>query len=182
MERVIQKNHSAAKRALIALLAVLGGVLLPQVLHLCGRVAGVGSALGEILLPMHLTVMLAGLLAGPAVGVVAGVCSPVVSYLLTGMPALAMLPFMTVELCAYGAVCGLLYRHRMPVFCKVVLAQIAGRALRAVAIVTANLAFGYTAVPLRVITASIVTGVLGIVLQWVLLPLIVYRASRGRYV
>lgn len=51
-----------------ALLAVLAAVAVTQVFHLLGAASGLGTALGEAFLPMHLPVILVGLLAGPYEG------------------------------------------------------------------------------------------------------------------
>lgn len=159
------------------LLAVAGALALPQLVHWLGAVSGMGSALGETLLPMHLAVILAGLFAGPLVGLAAGAISPAVSFLLSGMPAAAVLPFMTVELAGYGLAAGLLASVRMPAFFKLLIAQVAGRALRLAAVLIAFYGFG-GGLPVASIWTSIVTGLPGIVLQWVLVPLIVFWVER----
>ncbi len=159
------------------LLAVAGALALPQLVHWLGAVSGMGSALGETLLPIHLAVILAGLFAGPLVGLAAGAISPAVSFLLSGMPAAAVLPFMTVELAGYGLAAGLLASVRMPAFFKLLIAQVAGRALRSAAVLIAFYGFG-GGLPVASIWTSIVTGLPGIVLQWALVPLIVFWVER----
>ncbi|MBQ8683826.1 MAG: ECF transporter S component [Clostridia bacterium] len=145
-------------------------VALPQVCHLLGAWLGVGSRLGEMLLPMHLPVMLIGLLVGWRAGLVAGLFSPVISFLLTGMPGVLLLPFMTVELAVYGLCTGLLRAVSMPGVCRVLLAQVAGRGVRALAILLAVYGFGYAGISPSLIWMSISTGAVGILLQLVLLP------------
>ena len=180
MIRVEKKRKLSVRvRVLATVGALIAAVLLPQAIHLLGRAAGVGSLPGEMLLPMHLPILLAGLLAGPVAGAVSGAFAPLLSALLTGMPASAMLPFMMIELCVYGLVSGLLSRVRMATLLKVLIAQVAGRALRAVAILVAVYGFPYAALPVSVIWTSILTGLIGIALQWILLPLIVYRVEHG---
>lgn len=172
------KKLSVRARVLATLGAIVAAVALPQACHLIGATSGVGSALGEALLPMHLPILLAGLLAGPLVGTTVGVLAPLLSFALTGMPRAALLPFMLIELGVYGAVAGLLSRKRMPVLLRVLLAQLAGRAVRAAAILVAAYGFSYTAVPVSIIWTSVRVGLFGILLQWILLPLIVYRVKR----
>ena len=178
MIAVQTKKLSVRARVLATLGAIVTAVLLPQMLHLVGAASGVGSALGEALLPMHLPILLVGLLAGPVVGGVAGAVAPLLSFALTGMPRAALLPFMVIELVAYGVSTGLLARVKMPTVLRVLAAQLAGRALRAVAILVAVFAFSYHAVPVSIIWNSVRTGLFGIALQWILLPLIVYRVER----
>lgn len=174
---VVKPRLSIKTQTLATIGAIAGAVILPQLFHLMGALSGLGTALGETFLPMHLPIILAGLLAGPYVGAIAGVLSPLVSFALTGMPASAMLPFMMIELCVYGLSAGLLSSVKLPSFVKVLIAQIAGRGVRAVAILLAVYAFGSNAVPVAVIWNSIVAGIFGIALQWALIPLVVYRVE-----
>lgn len=172
------KKLSMKVQTLGGLIAIVSAVALPQLFHLMGAASGLGTALGEAFLPMHLPIILAGLLIGPYAAAAAGAASPLISFLLTGMPGAVMLPFMCVELCVYGLTAGLLRNKKMPAIGKVVIAQIAGRAVRALAIVLgAN--FFNSAVNVSIIWTSIAAGVFGLALQWVIIPLAVYRAKRG---
>ena len=172
-----KQKLSIKTQALAAIGAVASAVILPQLFHLMGAISGTGTALGETFLPMHLPIILAGLLAGPYVGAVSGLLAPLLSFALTGMPTAAMLPFMMIELCVYGLTSGLLWNVKMPTVAKVALAQIAGRGVRAVAILLAVYAFGNNAIPVAIIWNSIAAGVFGIVLQLVFIPLVVYRVK-----
>ncbi len=173
----IKKKLSVKAQILATVAAVVAAVALPQILHVMGAVSGHGTALGETFLPMHLPVILVGLLAGHYAGFATGLLAPIISFALTGMPKPAMLPFMVIELCVYGLCAGLLRNAKMPVFFKVVIAQVVGRAVRAAAILVATYTFSNTAVPVSVIWSSIVAGMFGIVIQWALIPLAVYRVE-----
>lgn len=173
-----QKKLSVKLQTIGGLIAIVSAVALPQLFHVMGAASGLGTSLGETFLPMHLPIILAGLLLGPYAAAVAGAASPLISFLLTGMPGAVMLPFMCVELCAYGLAAGLLRNAKMPTLGKVVIAQIAGRAARALAIVIGANVFG-SAVNVSVIWTSIAVGVFGLALQWVIIPLAVFRAKRG---
>lgn len=178
-ENILSKKKLSVKiQALAGLIAIISAVALPQLFHLMGAASGLGTALGEAFLPMHLPIILAGLLCGPYAAAAAGAASPLISFLLTGMPGAVMLPFMCVELFAYGLTAGLLRSTKMPTIAKVVIAQIAGRAVRALAIVLGVNAFG-SAINVSVIWTSITVGLFGLALQWVIIPLAVYRAKRG---
>ena len=157
--------------------AVIAAVLLPQILHLVGAVSGMGTALGETFLPMHLPIILVGLLAGPYAGAIAGMISPLLSFAVTGMPGAAMLPFMMIELFAYGLLAGLLRTKSMPTIVKVLAVQIGGRAIRAVAICFAVYVIGSNKIPVSIIFSSIRVGLIGLLLQWALIPLIIYRVE-----
>lgn len=168
-------------QTLWAAAAVAGAVLLPQVFHAIGAASGVGAALGEAFLPMHLPVILVGLLAGPFAGALSGILAPIVSFALSGMPGMAILPFMMIELSVYGCTAGMLKNVNMPSVLKVLSVQVLGRSVRAAAIVLAFYAFGSTAIPVSIIWTSILTGLPGIILQLTLLPLFVYWAeNRGQ--
>lgn len=164
-------------QTLATLSAIVGAVVVPQIFHLLGAASGLGTALGEAFLPMHLPILLVGLLAGPYAGAISGLLGPLCSFALSGMPGAAMLPFMMIELCVYGLAAGLLRNVKLPTIGKVVAAQIAGRAVRAVAILMAVYVFGNGQITVSTIWTSIVTGLFGLVLQWALLPLIVYRVE-----
>lgn len=180
MTSIIERKRLSVKaQTLAALIALVSAVALPQIFHLMGAVSGLGTSLGEAFLPMHLPILAAGLLAGPWAGMAAGALAPLVSFALVGMPAAAMLPFMMIELAFYGLVSGLLASRRLPTLAKVLLAQIIGRAVRAAAIAVSVYVFGKNAIPVSVIWTSITAGIFGLALQWVLLPLAVYRVEHA---
>ncbi len=166
---------SVKAQAIATLTAIVAAVAVPQIFHVIGAVSGVGTSLGETFLPMHLPIILVGLLAGPYAGAIAGVLGPLASFALSGMPGITMLPFMMIELCGYGLCAGLLRNVKLPTIVKVVIAQVAGRAVRAGAILLSVYAFGNTQVKIATIWTSISAGLFGLVLQWAFIPLIVYR-------
>ena len=88
-----------------------------------------------------------------------------------------MLPFMMIELCAYGLFSGLLRNVKMPTVLKILAVQISGRLVRAAAILFAIYALNNQVLNAAIIYNSILTGAFGICLQLVLLPLIVYRVE-----
>lgn len=164
-------------QTLAAIAAIVGAAAVPQIFHALGAVSGLGTSLGETFLPMHLPIILAGLLAGPYAGAIAGLLGPLASFAISGMPGIVMLPFMMIELCAYGLFAGLLRNVKLPTIAKVVTVQIAGRAVRAAAILIAVYALGNESIRVSAIWTSIGTGIFGLALQWSLLPLIVYRVE-----
>ena len=123
---------------------------------------------------MHLPIILVGLLAGPYAGAIAGAFGPLVSFALSGMPGLAMLPFMVIELAAYGLIAGLLRTANMPTITKVLLVQVGGRVVRAAAILFAVGVLGNTTVAAATIWMSVLAGLPGLILQWGLIPLIMF--------
>jgi hypothetical protein len=57
---------------------------------------------GPTFLPMHIFVLLAGLLFGWRAGLIVGLFTPLVSYGVSGMPVLTLLPQIVVELSFYA--------------------------------------------------------------------------------
>ncbi len=107
----------------IIFLAVLTGsaVLFPALAHISGLPV-------RYILPMHWPVILAGLVYGWRGGLLAGTLSPIISYLLSGMPYPPMIPIMSAELAVYGAGAGFLRESlRLPAFLALGVSLIAGR-------------------------------------------------------
>ena len=140
------------------------GVLLPQVFHLLG-----GAQAGGMFLPMHFPVIIGGFFLGPVYGLLLGVLTPVLSFLLTGMPPAAKLAFMVLELATYGGACGLFHR-KMNLHLSLVLAMLAGRAVYALSLFVAGNLLHLNVPAVGAVTAAVVTGLPGITLQLILIP------------
>jgi hypothetical protein len=83
---------------------------------------------GPTFLPMHIFVLLAGLLFGWRAGLIVGLLTPLVSYGVSGMPVLPILPQIVVELSLYGLTAGMLReRFNLRVIWSLLGAMIAGR-------------------------------------------------------
>ncbi|MBQ4165913.1 MAG: ECF transporter S component [Oscillospiraceae bacterium] len=175
---VSNKKLSIKAQTLGGLIALAAAVALPQLVHLIGSHIGTGSALGELLLPMHLPIILAGLLCGPYAAGVAGALSPILSFVLTGMPMAAMLPFMAIELCSYGFFAGVLRTSKMPTVLKVFAVQVVGRAIKAAAILIGFFGFSTSVHPVT-IGSSIAAGWAGILIQLAVIPLAVYLIRKA---
>ena len=159
---------SLGTKTAATLLAIVAAVVLPQLFHVIGAVSGQGTMLGVAFLPMHLPIIFVGLIA------IAAAAAPLVSFLLSGMPMLAMLPLMMVELCAYGLVAGLLRGIKLPSLAKVVIAQLAGRVVLTAATAIAVFAFGSSKAIAATWTSDLAAGLPGLALQWALIPLAAY--------
>ncbi|HWQ21204.1 MAG TPA: ECF transporter S component [Clostridia bacterium] len=150
------------------------GLLLPIVFH-----ALFGAPGGKTLLPMHYAVLLGGLLLGPVAGAFLGIATPLLSTLMTGMPAVAILPPMVVELAAYGLVAGLARRRwRLAALWSLLLAMAAGRVALGLAVALLGPSIGLKAEPAAYVLGAIVTGLPGIAVQVILIPLVL---ARGRF-
>ena len=63
---------------------------------------------GIIYCPMHIPVLICGLICAPQYAAVCGISGVLLSSVLTGMPPVAMLPSMLVELTCYALISSLL--------------------------------------------------------------------------
>lgn len=152
------------------------GVLIPQAFHSIGA--------GPVFLPMHIPVLLAGFLAGPVTGLYAGILTPILSHLFTGMPPVVpMLPIMVFELATYGLIAGLLYnRAGNNLFISLIGAMSAGRIMYGVAVYCLIVFFGVKMQgPAIAVIAAIKTGIIGIIIQIVIIPVIV-RLLEGEFI
>lgn len=82
---------------------------------------------GPTYLPMHLFVFVGALLFGWRLGLVVGLLSPLANYFVSGMPLLAMIPPITLELGTYGLAAGLLRGKEVNLWLALIVAMIAGR-------------------------------------------------------
>jgi len=137
------------------------GIILPYIAHMTGIA-------GSILLPMHLPPLLGGFIVGPFFGLIIGAVLPPLNFAVSGMPPMPTMIFMTVELAAFGLITGLLYK-KFNVIISLVAAMLLGRIIYALMfaliIELQN--------PLVIIGGGIATGLPGIIIQIILIPVIV---------
>lgn len=140
---------------------------------------------GSILLPMHIPVLLCGLVCGWPYGFVCGLLGPFLSCIATGMPPMAMLPGMMVECGVYGLVCGLMMRYvrtgkaTVDLYLSMITAMVLGRVVAGLA---KSLIFAPGTAPFAWVTTSLLTGIPGIVIQLVLMPLLIFTLTRANLV
>ena len=162
-----------------AVLLALSLVLL-QLFHLAGA-----TPAGAVFLPMHIPVLLGGLILGPAFGLGIGAFAPILSFAVTGMPMAARLPFMIIELAAYGFIGGLfyqtfkLYKKWIGVYAALIGAMIIGRLAYGLSIVVAGSLFGLANMRLQAVITATMTGAIGIVIQLIIIPPIVLALKKG---
>lgn len=148
------------------------GVLFPILFHAVG--------LGSVFLPMYWPIAAAGFFLPFTFAVLVGILTPVLSFLLTGMPPVSppILHARAVELfCLSGAVCLVYGRTRWHPFWILFLSLFVSRmSLLFAAMVLAPM-FG---LPAKWISfASILQGLPGIVVMLLLIPVIVGRIHTG---
>lgn len=179
IENVLVRKNLSLKikitvKSLISMGIVALAVILPQLVHIVAGQQG-----GVQWLPMYLPVLIGGCLLGWSWGLGIGIASPIVSFLITlafgdPMPAAARLPFMIAELAVFAAVSGLfskkISQNSWMAFPAVLLAQVTGRgAFMLLAVIFQSV----TSFTPATIWSQIQSGLLGMMLQAVLVPFIV---------
>ena len=162
---------SKTQKMITAAILIALGVLLPQIFHLIG-----GPGLGGTFLPMHIPVLLTGFIVGPFYGIIAGLMTPVLSSLMTGMPPVSppILLLMMFELPIYGLVAGFLFeRKRKNVFISLISAMVLGRLSYGLGIIILSKIFMLNIPPAIGVGSAFISGLPGIALQIVLIPLTV---------
>lgn len=179
LENILVQRNCSVKvkltvKGLISAGLVALAVILPQLVHLA-----LGAPGGVQWLPMYLPVLLGGCLLGTYWGLGIGIASPLVSFLITlafgnPMPAAARLPFMMSELAVFAVISGLftkkIAKNSWLAFPAVLLAQVSGRAVFMLLVLVFQSVTPFTP---ALIWAQIQTGLLGLVLQAVLVPFLV---------
>lgn len=170
-------NREKINKLTISGMLLAVGIILPFV-----SAHGMGIA-GTVLLPMHIPVMLCGFLCGPFYGAVTGAVLPFLNSFITAMPALyPMAVIMSGELMVYGLVTGLLYkktklgRIRFGIYPALIAAMLLGRCMYGLIFSILFSLDGQLKAP-AVWTAA-VTGIPGIIIQLVIVPIIVSAIMR----
>lgn len=176
---IIMKKLTLSKKSVITAMCIALCIVLPIALHLIPNA-------GTLLSPMHLPVLLCGLVCGWPFGLLCGILGPVLSSLLTGMPGMAILPSMILELAAYGFLSGLLMRliHTksltLNLYLSLIAAMLAGRIIaglaRALFFSAGNYSFSLWA------SSYFISTLPGILLQLILIPVIYLALKKARLI
>lgn len=170
---------SYVKKAILTAACIALCVVLPMAFH------AIPNA-GNIYCPMHMPVLLCGLVCGWPFGLLCGVAGPALSSLFTGMPSMAYLPSMVIELAAYGLIAGFLMQviHTKKLlgdlYISLIAALLAGRiaagASRALIFAAGSYSIGAWA------TSYFVTALPVLVIQLALLPAIAFALEKARLI
>lgn len=148
------------------------GIALPRIFHVLA-----GASSGATFLPMHIAVLLAALtFGGLSASVVAG-SSIIGSYLLTGMPTLARLPYMLIELVIYAILLSL-FNKKFNSYVSLIGTIILGRIFYAGILFVAIECLGLPTYGISVMQ-SIQTGLPGIAIQLICVPFIATAIKKG---
>ncbi|WP_053954940.1 ECF transporter S component [Inediibacterium massiliense] len=166
-------NHKKSKEIIVSGLFIAIGVLLPMAFHAFG-------SMGKILLPMHIPVFIGGFFLSPIFAFIVGAVTPIMSGVLTGMPVLfPMAVIMAFELGTYGLIISLFSRkRRKPVMIPLLVSMIGGRIVAGITVYFLSLLFGLKMNPILFVKGGILTGLPGIVVQMVLIPVVIYGLNR----
>ncbi len=140
--------------------------------------------IGNMLLPMHLPVFLCGLICGWQYGGVIGFITPLLRYVIFGMPVLYPTGLaMSLELMTYGIVAGLLYAISkwqcvVALYRCLIIAMLAGRAVWGVTEVILLGLSGDSFTWQAFFAGAFLNAVPGIILQLILIPAIMLALHR----
>ena len=148
------------------------GVVLPRIFHILA-----GASAGATFLPMHIAVLIAALIFGGISSSIVAGSSIIFSYLLTGMPNLARLPYMLIELVIYAVLLSILNK-KFNSYISLIATIILGRVLYAGVLFVAINGLGLPTYGISVID-SIVTGLPGIAIQLICVPFIAKTIKKG---
>ncbi len=158
-------TNQKAKYIIGTLLLAGTGIALPRIFHVLA-----GSSAGATFLPMHLAVLIAALTFGTISGTIVAGSSVVFSYLLTGMPTLARLPYMAIELFIYAVILSVCNK-KFNSYLSLIITIILGRILYSGVLFVAIHWLGLPTYGISVIE-SIKAGIPGIAIQLLCVPFI----------
>ena len=183
IESVLTRKNVSVKLKITVKMLVSAGIIalaigLPQLVH-----AVAGAQGGARWLPMYLPVLLGGCLLGWQWGLGIGIVSPLLSFGITSlagnaMPVAVKLPYMIAELAVFGAVSGVFSKriaeNSWMAFPAVLSAAVGGRTL----FMTVAAVFqSVSPLSAAAVWSQIQTGLVGLVLQATLVPIIVMILS-----
>ena len=170
---------SNVKKSIITAVCIALCYVIPLMFH------GIQNA-GSIFCPMHIPVFICGLICGWQYGLLCGIAGPALSSALSGMPPVAILPSMMVELAAYGTAAGLMMKlvrtksTYADLYISLIVAIVCGRVLAglAKALIFARGSYSMSAW----IAGSVVTSWPGTVIQLVFIPTIVLALMKSHLI
>ena len=148
------------------------GVAIPRIFHVL-----VGSSAGATVLPMHICVLITALTFGAISSTIVAGSSIVFSFLLTGMPSLARLPYMLIELVIYGILLSA-FNKKFNSYISLVMTIILGRILYSGVLFSAVNILGLSSYGISVME-SVRMGIPGIILQLLFVPVLAKIMNKG---
>ncbi len=173
------KKTPNIRKMIITAMCIALCVVLPLAFH------AIPNA-GSILSPMHIPVLLCALICGWNYGFFCGIAGTLLASLITGMPPMAYLPGMMVELAMYGLVTGLMMKliHTKKIYADLYISLIVGMIVgRIVAGLAQAAIFSGGSYTLAMWASSyFITAWPAIVIQLAILPTIVFALQKARLI
>lgn len=147
---------------------IIIGVLLPMIFHSFG-------VSGSIVLPMHIPVLISGFILSPVIALIVGGITPILSFLLTGMPPLfPSCLLMCFELSTYALVVSVLKEGtKLNIYCILTISMILGRVVFGLVFFVFSIIFNLNINVIESIIGGIITGIPGILIQIIFIPPVV---------
>jgi len=142
---------------------------------------------GPTFLPMHIFVLIAGLLFGWRAGLLVGLFTPLISYFVSGMPPVNILPQVVIEVSAYGLIAGILReKYNLRTIWSLLGAIIGGRLALLLAILVIYLIggqsyspIGLQSSPLASFWSTVKQGWPGLAIQLISIPAIIWLVGKS---
>ena len=154
-------------------------IVLPLVFHMIPNA-------GTVISPMHIPVFICGFVCGWQYGLLCGIAGPLLSSLITGMPSVAVLPSMMLELAVYGFTSAILLNviNTKNIYADLYISLISSMLLgRVVAGITRAFIFTSGDMSLKAwATAYFVTCLPGIIIQLAFIPSLYIALQRARII
>lgn len=172
-------KHNQLTKIIFTGLCISLGIVLSYFMHSFGS-----PGLGSILLPMHIPVLICGFVCGPWYGVSSGFITPVLSFLLMGLPPIFPVGVsMMFELATYGFLSAFMYRMmKGKILLPLIISMIGGRLVMA----GINLIlFQFLHEPYGIaifISSALITAMPGIIIQLTLIPIIVHSLKKANII
>ena len=148
------------------------GITLPRVFHILA-----GSQAGATFLPMHICVLIAVLTFGTISSTVVAGSSIIFSYLLTGMPTMARLPYMLIELVIYALLLSI-FNKKFNTYTSLIITIVLGRILYAGVLFASVNLLGLSSYGISVME-SVIMGIPGIIMQLLFIPVTTKLIKEG---
>ena len=141
---------------------------------------------GATYLPMHFFIFAAALTCGWQAGAIVGLITPFASYLVSGMPAMTVLPQIAVEVTVYGLIAGLLrQKFNLRVAWSLLGAMVGGRIALLLAVVIVQAVsgnvyspLGPAATPFTAVWNTVTQAWPGMLIQLALIPVAFWLVGR----
>lgn len=173
VKKLLPDALNIRRESFIGALTVIVAIFAPQIFHIIGTFSGVGAALGESLLPMHLPIALGAFFLSPVTALIAAAVAPVASNLLTAMPTAAMLPYIISEVVALSLSISIL-RKFFSALPTVAFSIVLSRLIKIFIVFIAVRFFSADNISVGAIVAITAKGAFGAILQLSFVPLMVY--------